>query len=299
MTSPWPDPRRLAAASLALAMTVSALVPERTRAQERELSPQEERWRDADLGDDLYFAASNAVVSGVAAAVIAAFRDHVSVREAFLGGAAGGLAVFLAKRVAAERFTGAGLLARQIGSVGASVGRNAAAGRMPFERIVLSAGLARIYWDRASGEVQVKPDLNAIGWTVRAAFEPRAEFDWSRSLSAGAPVFLTRDATFENGAAGRALGNVIVADPAARIPLDDIMAHERVHVVQLDQHFILWGEVFEGWAAGLLGDRSSGIVGHVDLVLPTILTGLGVGALWPGPWVRNPLETEAYFMQMR
>src|SRR5690606_2054723 len=84
--SPWPDPRRLAAALLALVMTVSALVPERTRAQERELSPQEERWRDADLGDDLYFAASNAVVSGVAAAVIAAFRDHVSVREAFLGG---------------------------------------------------------------------------------------------------------------------------------------------------------------------------------------------------------------------
>ncbi len=286
------------APALALACLLGA-APDPAAAQERPYSPHEERWRDASWPDEVGFAAANALVGGVASAIVAALRDDVPVGRAFVAGALGGLGVYAGKRLASARFPAAGLIGRQVASLGSSVGRNAADGRDPFQEIVVPLGVVRLYWDRFTGQVRGRPDLNAIGWVARAAFEPRLDLSWSHSLSAGAPVFLVRGATFENGAAGRALGSVILADPDARVPLEDILAHERVHVLQLDQHFSAWGEPLEGWAVGLLGPPVAGVTDRVDMVLPTIVTGVGLGTLWPGAWSRNPLENEAYFLQMR
>lgn len=266
-------------------------------AQERQYSAQEERWRNAAWVDDVYFGATNALVTGVASAIVAAFRDDVPVGRAFVNGAAGGVAIYVGKRVAAAHFDGAGLVGRQVASLGASVGRNTAGGRGPFDELAFPLGWASLYWDREAGGVDVRPDLNAIGWSLRLAFEPRTRFDWARSMSAGVPVFLTRGATFDSGVAGRAYGNVILADPAADIPLNEILAHERVHVLQMDQHYALWGAPLERWATGWLGSRATGLANRADLVTPTLLVGLAFGTLWSG--AGNPLETEAYYMHMR
>jgi hypothetical protein len=209
----------------------------------------------------------------------------------------GGLAVYAGKRVAASRFDGAGLVGRQVAAVGTSVARNAAGGRGPWDELAFPLGWVGLYWDRVEGDVTVRPNVNAIAWSLHLAFQPRTDFDWGRSLSAGAPVFLSQEASFENDVAGRTYGNVILADPSANIPLDVILAHERVHVLQLDQHFSLWGRPLERWATGLLGDRASSVTDRFDLVTPTLLAGLAFASLWSGG--DNPLESEAYYMHMR
>lgn len=251
----------------------------------------------ADWGGELRFAATNILLSGAVASLIAALRDDVTVAEAFPTAAAGGAVVYLGKRVAVARFTGAGLLGRQVASMGASIGRNAGDGRGPLDELVFPVGVGRLYWDRATRRVALRPDLSTIGLTVSAALEPGLTLDWSRSLSAGTPVFLLSDATLGENVAGRAVGNVILADPLAQSPLDDVLAHERVHVLQLDQHFTLWGDALEEWAVGLLGARSARLAGHVDLVVPTMLVGVGVSALWSSG--QNPLESEAQFLHGR
>lgn len=251
----------------------------------------------ADWGDELGFAATNILLSGAVATLIAALRDDVTIAKALPTAAAGGAVVYLGKRVAVARFTGAGFLGRQVASMGASVGRNAGNGRGPLDELVFPVGIGRLYWDRTTTRVALRPDLSTIGLTVSAALESGLTLDWSRSLSAGAPVFLLSGATLGENVAGRAVGNVILADPLALSPLDDVLAHERVHVLQLDQHFTLWGDALEEWAMGLLGSRSARVAGHVDLVVPTMLVGVGVSALWSSG--RDPLESEAQFLHGR
>ena len=277
------------ALALALALPASA--------QSRPYSDQELEWRNAGWVDDVYFTATNALVSGVATAVVAALRDDVPVGRAFLTGAVGGVAVYAGKRLAASRFDGAGFVGRQVAAVGTSVGRNAADGRGPLDELAFPLGWAGLYWDRVEGGVTVRPDVNAIAWSVHLAFRPGTDFDWGRSVSSGAPVFLTRDGSFENDVAGRTYGNVILADRTANIPLDVIVAHERVHVLQLDHHHALWGDPVERWATGLLGDGVSEVADRFALVTPTLLAGLAFASLWSGG--DNPLESEAYYMHMR
>jgi hypothetical protein len=266
-------------------------------AQSRPYSDQELAWRNAAWVDDVYFTAANALLSGVATALVAALRHEGPVGRAFVTGAAGGVAVYAGKRVAAARFEGAGLTGRQVAALGTSVGRNAADGRGSLDELVFPLGWASLYWDRAEAGVTVRPDVNAIVWSLRLAFRPGTDFDWGRSLSSGAPVFLSHDGAFEKDVAGRTYGNVILADPAANIPLEVILAHERVHVLQLDHHHALWGHRVERWATGLLGPRVSRVTDRFDLVIPTLVAGLAVTSFWPA-W-DNPLESEAYYMHMR
>ncbi len=265
--------------------------------QPRSYSDQELEWRNASWVDDVRFATTNALLGGVATAIVAALRDDVPVGGAFLSGVLGGTVVYAGKRVAASRFDGAGLAGRQIAAVGGSMGRNAVEGRAWLDELAFPLGWARVYWDRAGGGVTVRPDVNAIVWSLHLALRSRTDFDWGRSLSSGAPVFLSRDGSFESDVAGRTLGNVILADPDANIPLDVILAHERVHVLQLDHHYALWGSPMERWATGLLGETVSGAADRLDLVTPSLLVGLGFASLWGG--ADNPLESEAYYMHMR
>ena len=293
------DPRKcsegLTGVALAAALTLALALP--GSAQSRQYSDQELEWRHATWVDDVRFTATNALLSGVATAMVAVLSDDVPVARGFVTGALGGMVVYAGKRLAASRFSGAGITGRQVAAIGTSVSRNAARGLGPLDELAFPLGWAGLYWDRVANDVSLRPDVNAIGWTVRLAFRPRTEFAWGRSLSSGAPVFLTKDGAFESDVAGRAYGNVILADPAANISLDVILAHERVHVLQLDHHYALWGSPLERWATGLLGAGVSRVTARFDLVTPTLLTGLAFASVWSRG--DNPLEREAYYMHMR
>lgn len=264
-------------------------------AQDPRRSPLEERWVDATWVDDLNFMAANALVSGLVTGIFAAVDDDRTFAEGFLTGAAAGGVVYAGKRVAAGRFGGAGLLGRQMTGLGVSLLRNARDGRGLLDEIVFPVGLARVYWDRAGGSVAVKPDLYTLYWLGVGSIEDGAELDWQRSLSAGAPVFLTRGAALD-GASGQSFGGVILVDRYERKHLDDIFAHERVHVLQWDHQYGLWAERVEGWAASLLGSPARAVFGWVDVGLAPRLI-MGPAFLLPNG--ANPFQVEAHYLEVR
>lgn len=241
---------------------------------------------------DVGYAAANALVSGVVAGLFRAFSDDGSFGEGFRAGAAGGVVTYGGKLLAAQRFDGAGLLGRQVASVGGSLVANAREGRGAFDRLTLQLGLGRLYWDRAESRMAFRPDVVTLYYTALGVASSRVDFVWSRTLSAGAPVFVTRHGgtTLDGNAAGRAYGGVVVMDVNAIIGLDDIAAHERIHVLQYDQQFALWGEAAERGLFSLFGPGVADILGRADL---------SIGLLPFVPFIHgvshdaNPLEWEA------
>ncbi len=83
----------------------------------------------------------NAVLSGVTAGVVQKLRGG-SFRDGFVRGLTGGGVIYLGKRVAAERFSGAGLLGREVASLGTSMVRNASEGYGLLDDVVLPVGAA-------------------------------------------------------------------------------------------------------------------------------------------------------------
>lgn len=193
--------------------------------------------------------AANALLSGVTAGLTQELRGG-SFQDGFTRGALGGLFIYAGKRVAVEDFAGAGLLGRQINSVGTSIVRNASDGIGTFRRLILPVGFTRIYWDRGADHAwQVKLDAVALGWTVYGVVEPELEFNAGRTLSAGTAVFQTNDRIINFGGSGHAggivqAGVVFLSDvrPWGDAFLEKAFAHERVHVLQLDQVFLTLNE---------------------------------------------------------
>jgi hypothetical protein len=154
-----------------------------------------------------------------------------------------------------------------------------------------------VYWDRIERSVSFRADVITLYYTALAVADDRLDFDWGRSVSAGAPVFLTNDGgMLDQNAAGRAFGGLVIADVNASIPLDDIVAHERVHVLQFDQSYALWGEPTDRGVRSLLPAGPAGWLGYADL-------GIGVAAITPLRAFfsrgQNPLEIEADFLTVR
>lgn len=217
--------------------------------------------------DDVVYAGANALVSGLVTGLFRAFSDDGSFGEGFRAGAAGGVVTYSGKRLAAQRFAGAGLLGRQVASVGGSVVSNAREGRGAFDRLTFQLGLGRLYWDRVGSRVAFRPDVVTLYYTALGVATSGVELDGSRTLSAGTPVFVTRrgSTALDGNAAGRAYGGVIVMDVNAIIGLADIAAHERVHVLQYDQQFSLWGEAAERGLFSLFGPGVADVLGRADL----------------------------------
>jgi hypothetical protein len=283
---------------VALVVVATVVGPSAVVGQAIALSPEEQRWADAGWSQDLAFAAANALLAGVVTGVFRALSDDGSFGEGFRLGAAGGAITYAGKRVAAQRFGGAGLLGRQVASVGGSVTANARDGRGAFDRLILQLGLGRLYWDRIESDLSFRPDVITLYYTAAGLADDRIAFDWSRSLSSGTPVFLTREgaSTLNDNAAGRAFGGVVLVDVNAELPVAHIAAHERVHVIQYDQHLALWGEAAERGVASLFGTRVAGVLGLADLGIGLVPFAPFRGALSRG---HNPLEVEADFLTVR
>ncbi|MCG6957469.1 MAG: hypothetical protein LJF04_15880 [Gemmatimonadetes bacterium] len=260
---------------------------------------QHQRWASATWTDDLNFFSMNALLGGLAAGVQRVLH-HGSFAEGFTRGALGGGVSYLGKRTAVARFSGAGFLGREVNAVGASITRNAALGVGILDTLVLPVGPVLAFVDpRHIAGSRLRLDLNQAYWLAYALTEKRLALDWSRTLSAGAPVFQATRAVKERGKAtdGIMVGGMVVMSPSLDGTIDDVFAHERVHVLQRDFIETALGVPLEGWAASKL---RLGRVPLFDRVVP------GVGYLpfdylLVGPWKRSQrlYEVEAYFLETR
>jgi hypothetical protein len=256
--------------------------------------------RRAGVGEHAATAAVNAALGGLTAGVLRRARGG-SFREGFLAGAAGGALVYAGKRVAVERWDGAGLLGRELAAVGASVTWNASSGRGAFDQVMLPVGPVRLYVRADSGlRVTPKLDVAAVVATAVIATRPRTGLDWGESLSSGALVFRRRDPGGELDWEGaQVAGVVVIRERPSFVPHDageptpeDALAHERVHVLQQDQVYLLWGAPLED--ALVRGSRrGQAIHRHLDFGADVLLLGVGVAALDYGS---RPWEREAYFL---
>jgi len=254
------------------------------------------RWR----GDAISLAV-NSLLGGVTAGVEARVRGTPFGR-AFAAGAAGGAVTYAGKRIAVERFGGAGLLGREVAAVGSSVSRNAAEGRAPLERVMLPLGPIRFYVSPLGGApAQARLDAAAVVAAAYFATRPGARFDAGESLSAGALVFHRPGSAEDVGFDGaQAAGVVLLRDlaldgpngPGHAVDPARVAAHERVHVLQYDQSFLLWAAPAERWAM----DRapwSRRVHRWLDLGANAALLS-GVGAALP--YESRPWEREAHFL---
>lgn len=245
---------------------------------------------------------ANAVLGGITAGIIQELRGG-SFKDGFTRGALGGAIIYSGKRIAAERFDGAGLLGREVAAVGASVVRNASDGIGSFDRVILPAAFARIYWNRVQHSVWVKLDVATAGYVVYAVLEDQLTFELGKSLSSGTPVFRTDNklityGTGEQHAAGVSRAGIVLR---AEVPgwgdefLDRAFAHERVHVLQDDQLFITLNDHLDDWALAKIG--AGRVSRHIDLNVSTEALRL-LGSMIPNHADR-PWEMEAIYLTRR
>lgn len=242
--------------------------------------------------------ALNAAVGGLTAGLARAVHGKSFLRG-FVRGAAGGTLSYAGKRVAVERWAGAGLLGRQVNAVGGSVVANAAAGRGALEQVVFAVGPVHVYVDRSAGTaIRPRLDLVSTASLAYALTRSGSHLDLGQSLSAGAPVFYTEGSDAPEGehAAGVIRVTATRASWEAQGELAvTVAAHERVHVLQRDfamqvfavpvQHRLL--RTFPG---GAVLDR------YLDLGLQDALS---VGLSAAVPYRQRPWEREAYFLSNR
>ncbi|MGQ0562544.1 MAG: hypothetical protein ACT443_11800 [Gemmatimonadota bacterium] len=243
---------------------------------------------------------ANAVLGGLTAGLFQELRGG-SFKDGFTRGALGGAAIYAGKRVAAQRFSGAGLLGRELAAVGASVVRNASDGIGSFDRLILPAGFTRIYWNRAEGAVTVKLDVATAAFTAYGVLEDELAFDARASFSGGAPVFRTDNeiitfGTGEQHAAGVSRAGVVLrafVEPWGEEFLDRALAHELVHVVQDDQLFITLNDHLDDWAFAQLGPAKR-LSRYIDLNISSEV--LVLLARWIDDHADRPWEMEAIYL---
>lgn len=242
----------------------------------------------------------NALLGGLTSGIIQELRGG-SFADGFTRGALGGTVIYAGKRVAAERYFGAGLLGREVAAVGASIVRNASDGVGTLDRLYLPAGFTRVYWDRTRGSVRVKLDVASAAYLVYGVIEKDLSFDGGKSISAGTAVFNTDNEVIvygdgEQHAAGVSNAGMIFR---ANVPgwgedfLDRAFAHERIHVLQDDQLFITLNDHLDDWLFEKSGAlRPAGR--YIDLNGVTPFLKLIAGAI-PKHGDR-PWELEAIFL---
>lgn len=286
---------RRAVAALALAALPLAGEPGVLRAQCAVCDEHAPRLR----GEALTLA-SNALLGGVTAGVRRALAGG-SFREALAAGVAGGALTYTGKRIAVERFAGAGLLGRELAAVGSSITHNAAEGRPALESVALPVGPVRLYLGGGGAPVHAKLDLAAVTTAAYTLTLPGVRFDAGESLSSGALVFRRAarpEALGYNGAQAAGVVHVRYPDevgeltPALREQVERSVRHERVHVIQYDQGFLLWSAPAEAWVmAGSPLTRALHRWVDLGLNAPAMA---GVGAALP--YEARPWESEAFFL---
>jgi hypothetical protein len=243
-------------------------------------------------------AAINVVLGGVTGAGLRVLRGG-SLRQGLasgIAGAAGGALVYAGKRVAVQRWDGAGFVGREVAAVGSSVVWNAAAGRGVADRLVLPVGLVRLYLAADEG-FRVTPKLDLSSTVAIAVATLNGGIDWERSASAGTPVFHRSEPyTRAQVRAQQAAGVITYRDPLARSGPSEgslqSLAHEQVHVIQRDQSFLFWSEPAE---AALLGSTRAGraLRRHLDVGFDVAASALVKQVV---TYELRPWEREAYLL---
>jgi hypothetical protein len=244
-------------------------------------------------------AGANALLGGLTAGGLQKLRGG-SFQDGFTRGLLGGTVVYAGKRVAAERFDGAGLLGREIAAVGASVVRNAGEGRPALERITLPLGAARLeVRTGAEAGVGARIDAHGVFWMLYGVLDPNLTFDAGASLSSGATVFRAPNQRLHlagQTAVGMAFPGTIFLGgphPDGTGRAAETFAHERVHIIQHDQAFLFWDEPLQrALAPRVPGVRTVYSVADVDLVFSGVAV---LGALLL-PHPQRPWEAEALLL---
>lgn len=240
-------------------------------------SAQEHDHEQPTWVSDVGVAGANVVLGGLTAAATAAIRGH-DISEAFLKGAAGGGITFVGKRTAVERFAGAGLLGREIASVGTSVVVNGGNGRGWLSEVWLPLGPMWLQV-RPAARLRARLDLADVGALIWAATRSELQFDLDRSISNGAPVFLAPRHRIEHDSksvAGFTVGG-IVAIGKTNLDVEVVQRHENVHVIQHDYLLLTLSRPLEGWAWSWITDSTIPVDFNLLplLVSPQFLTEVG------------------------
>lgn len=259
------------------------------------------RWQSPTWTGHITFLGANAFLGGVTAGVLQKVRGG-DFRDGFTGGAAGGALAYGGRRLAVERFYGAGLIGRQVSAVGVSVVSNASEGREHLERLVLPFGPLRLHVDRSAG-VTIRPKLAALelATMVGLALRHETEFDWSASVSAGTPVFVSPGRWIlgdDQQVNGRQMWGSIIISDMSDLDFETTFGHERVHVLQHDFTFLSWSHPVERRMAEW-SEPTRRIHRYVDggFVFPLLVEGMS--------WIMNVnyddrlWEVEARFLEDR
>jgi hypothetical protein len=241
---------------------------------------------DPGLGHELTVAGLNALLGGVTAAASRAVRGE-PIMQGFWTGVVGGGVIYAGKRIAVEDFGAAGLIGREVASVGGSMIRNASAGLAPFEEVVLPLGPVRFYITRD----QVVPRVDVASMVAASAFVfvYDARLDLRSSLSSGALIFRGNGPMPGLSSAGTVMvWHDLPDDEGPRL-----MAHERVHILQYDQAFLSWGERPERRLVGHV-PGPTGFLDYLDAGALVLGARTGLAALIP--YAARPWEREAYLL---
>jgi hypothetical protein len=209
---------------------------------------EEGEWTAPRWTGDLTFLGVNALTGGLTGGLLQRLEGG-SFRDGFTRGTLGGAVAYAGRRVSADRYFGAGFLGRQVSAVGVSMVRNASRGTGAVDELVFPVGPVRFYVDRTEGWT-VRPKVVLADALAVAVLAARSEtrFDGYRSLSAGAPVFLTPGriplSRGEEVSGFVLAGTIVMADRPDR-PLRHTFPHERVHVLQYDLRALAWSEPLE------------------------------------------------------
>ena len=261
--------------------------------------PEADGWASDAVGEAAFLSV-NAVVGGLTAGLWQELTGG-SFAEGLAGGVLGGSVVYAGKRVAASSFPGAGFLGRDLAATGSSVVRNAAEARPLLDSLSLPAGPFRLYVSpRVLEAPRVELELSDLYWTAYGLAESRLELDLSGSLSSGAPVFRS-DRSLLSGSGesihGAAAGGVIFLSPMGEGQRQETLAHERVHVLQLDFVHQAWLRPLEAKLARRLPHEGWRRRLDYDVIFPALRWTAGL--LGPDVGVDGPIEAEAEFLGQR
>jgi hypothetical protein len=235
-----------------------------------------------DPSSELLALGVNVALGGFTAGV-RQWRGDGSFLDGLWRGAIGGAGTYAGKRIVTSDFTGSGIVGRGVAAVGASMTRNASEAKPLFDRLILPVGFVRLHWRPVNGDFHASIDVAAVGAIAGIYMSDLgASLDVARTLESGAPVFMARDWQRDSGWSGRHIFGAVllrgdeVLSYEHEQRLERALHHERVHVLQYDQAFILWNDQIEHALLGALGSPDW-VMRRFDLSLtPVAVSGLKV-----------------------
>lgn len=185
--------------------------------------------------------ASNLAINGAIGGVVAGLRSLFTGNRGWrvvLAGAGGGVVQGVGKQLAASRFSGAGLLGREVSAAGVSLTYSAT-----VDTTVIFAPIGPVMLEirpRSARHVRARVSAVDIATIAAAAIDGHSNFDLGLTLSAGAPVFLRPSSRMPMGYADGGftqVGTIFLANEAGDESRRQVLLpHESVHILQWDAY---------------------------------------------------------------